>query len=257
MQQPQNILITGASSGIGAALARHYAGSGVTLHLLARNSDRLREVANTCRAKGGEVRSATIDICDAEAMRAYIEKADDAAPLDLVIANAGISAGSFEGEETLDAAQKVFDVNLQGVLNTVHPILPRMVARHAGQIAIMSSLASIHPLPSAPAYSASKAAVRFYGEALRGVVKHDNVRVNVICPGWIATPLTAINDFPMPFMMSPEAAASRIACGLRRNQKRIAFPRRLYFVLWVLSILHHRLTDPLFAQLPRKPNKTQ
>jgi short-subunit dehydrogenase len=243
------VLITGASSGIGAALARHYASNGVALHLLGRSSERLREVANDCRAKGAEVKTAIIDVADAEAMKAYIEKADAAQPLDLVIANAGVSTGSFLGRETLEQAQAVFDINVQGVLNTVHPILPRMLDRGAGQIAVMSSLASIRPLSTAPAYSASKAAVRFYGEALRGVAGPRGVRVNVICPGWITTPLTDKNDFPMPFIMTPERAAERIACGLRANKARIAFPRRLYFPLRVLSILPDFCSDAIFGAI--------
>ncbi|MFM9890606.1 MAG: SDR family NAD(P)-dependent oxidoreductase [Rickettsiales bacterium] len=252
---PCNILITGASSGIGAALAVEYAAAGVTLYILGRDSERLRLVANACRAKGAEVRSATIDVTDAPAMAAYIEKVDDAQPLDLVIANAGISSGSFAGVETTVAAQMVFDVNVQGVLNTIHPILPRMVARGAGQLALMASLASMRPLPSAPAYSASKAAVRFYGEALRGLLHKKGVRVNVICPGWIETPLTSCNDFSMPLMMSPERAANIIACGLRANKPRIAFPRTLYFPLWLLSCLHHCVSDFIFNRMPGKAQK--
>lgn len=254
--KPSVILITGASSGIGAALAEEYASPGVTLYMLGRSSDRLRIVANACRARGAEVRSATIDVTDAPAMAAYIEKADDATPLDLVIANAGISSGSFAGEETMAAAQKVFDVNVQGVLNTVHPILPRMAARGAGQIALMASLASMRPLPSAPAYSASKAAVRFYGEALRGLMHKKGVRVNVICPGWIATPLTEVNRFPMPLIMPAGHAARIIACGLHADKPRIAFPRTLYFPLWLLSCLHHSVSDFVFRRLLAETQKS-
>lgn len=255
MRAPEVILITGASSGLGAALAREYAAEGITLHLLARNGERLMQVANGCRARGAEVRTARIDVTDKEAIAAYIEKADETQPIDLVIANAGISAGTGGTQEPVDQVDAIFAVNVQGVLNTIHPILPRMSARGRGQIAIMSSLAGIRALPSCPAYSASKAAVRYYGDALRGAAKKSGVHVSVICPGYIHTPMTAINDFIMPCVMSPERAARIIRCGLRRKKRRIAFPARLYLPLWWLACLPIFLTDFLFAKLPSKPQK--
>lgn len=251
-----NILITGASSGIGAALAREYAQAGTTLHLLGRNSERLQAVANDCRAKGAEVRTAKIDVTDKEAMQRYIEKADDASPLDLVIANAGISAGTGGTQEPLEQVEKIFSVNVQGVLNTVQPVVPHMVARRAGHVAITASLAGIRALPSCPAYSASKAAVRYYGDALRGALHRDGVMVSVVCPGYIHTPMTAVNDFTMPFVMSAERAATIIRCGLQKKKARIAFPRRLYFPLWWLSALPVFMTDTLFRRLPAKPQNT-
>jgi len=251
-----NLLITGASSGIGAALACEYAAAGVMLHLLGRNSQRLQAVANECRARGAEVRTASIDITDRDAMHAYIEKADTDTPLDLVIANAGISAGTGGVQEPIEQVEQIFAVNLQGVLNTVLPVAPRMVARGAGHLAIMSSLAGIRALPPCPAYSASKAAVRYYGDALRGVVKPHGVMVSVICPGYIHTPLTAANDFPMPFIMSAERAAKRIRCGLLAKKARIAFPNRLYLPLCWLAALPIFLSDLIFARLPSKPQKT-
>lgn len=250
-----NLLITGASSGLGAALAREYAAAGVTLHLLGRNSERLQDVANDCRAKGAHVRTARIDVTDKDAMTAYVEKADDATPLDLLIANAGISAGTGGTQEPPSQVEQIFRVNVDGVLHSIQPILGRMAERKRGQIAIMASLAGIRALPSCPAYSASKAAVRYYGDALRGAMGPHGVHVSVICPGYIHTPMTAVNDFPMPLVMTAERAAQRIRCGLLRRKARIAFPRRLYFPLWWLSCLPLWLTDPLFARLPAKPQK--
>ncbi len=251
-----NILITGASSGIGAALAREYAQAGTILHLLGRNSERLQAVANDCRAKGAEVRTAKIDVTDKEAMRAYIEKADMQAPLDLVVANAGISAGTGGTQEPPAQVDHIFDVNVHGVLNTVQPAAACMVARQHGHIAIISSLAGIRALPSCPAYSASKAAVRYCGDALRGALHRDGVMVSVVCPGYILTPMTAVNDFYMPLVMRAERAAAIIRCGLQRKKARIVFPRRLYFPLWWLAALPVFMSDVLFRRLPAKPRNT-
>lgn len=252
---PSVILITGASSGIGAALAMGYAAEGVTLLLTARNEERLNAVAQSCRARGATVHIEAVDVTDKPRLAEWILRMDVHHPVDLVIANAGISAGTFSGGEALEAAEAVFDVNVTGVINTIHPLLPRMTERKAGQVAIMASLASLRPLPSAPAYSASKAAVRFYGEALRPLLKQHGVFVSVICPGWITTPLTDVNDFPMPFIMSSERAASIIIHRLAQKKSCIAFPYRLYFLLRILALLPLRLTDPLFVRISGNKRK--
>lgn len=251
-----NILITGASSGIGAALAREYAAAGTTLHLLGRNSERLQAVANECRAKGAEVRTAKIDVTDKEAMQAYIDKADAQSPLQLVIANAGISAGTGGTQEPPAQVEHIFNVNVNGVLYTVQPAVTHMIARKRGHIAIVSSLAGMRALPSCPAYSASKAAVRYYGDALRGALHAHGVMVSVICPGYVHTPMTAVNDFPMPFVMKAERAAAIIRCGLNRRNARIAFPSLLYIPLCWVASLPIFMTDRLFRRLPAKPQKS-
>lgn len=253
MNMAKNILITGASSGLGAALALEYADSGTTLHLQGRNAVRLDNIAQQCRAKGATVFTKIIDVTDANAMENWVQAADLHAPLDLIIANAGISAGTgIRTSEPAAQVRKLFAVNIDGVINTIHPIIPAMTQRKSGQIAIMSSLAGIRALPSSPAYSASKACVRYYGESLRGNLQKCGVGVNVICPGYITTPMTAVNRFPMPFIMSAEKAAHIIRKKLMRNPTRISFPNALYLPLWWLSCLSPRLTDPLFSRLPAK-----
>jgi short-subunit dehydrogenase len=202
------------------------------------------------------VHTVIADVRDVQAMSDFILRFDDRHPIDLVIANAGISAGSFSGEKSLVAAQGVFDVNLGGVLNTIHPIIPRMVARGAGQVAIISSLAGIVPWPGAAAYSASKAAVRYYGEALRDQLKQKNVWVSVVCPGWIHTPLVAVNRFPMPFIMSAARAAGIIKHGISRRSTRIAFPLTLYFILRLLQMLPVVITNFLSSAMPGKSHKS-
>lgn len=250
----KNILITGASSGLGAALALAYAESGRVLYLQGRNTQRLEEVAVKCRARSADVYTKVIDVTDAAAMQNWIEQVDKENPLDLVIANAGISAGMGNDGENAEQVRKIFATNIDGVINTVQPVIPLMIKRGKGQIAIMSSLAGIRALPSSPAYSASKACVRYYGESLRGALAFSGVSVSVICPGYITTPMTAVNNFPMPFIMSPEKAAQRIIKGLAKKRGRIAFPLRLYLPLWWISCLSPQITDPVFSRLPAKPS---
>ena len=252
MLTPQHILITGASSGIGAALARHYAASSTVLHLQGRNAERLEAIAAACRAKGAKTHTMLADVTDAKIMLQWLHSADSLSPLDLVIANAGISAGTGLVGENTEQVKHIFATNIDGVINTVQPILDAMVARGQGPIAIISSLAGIRGLPGCPAYSASKACVRFWGEGLRGWGAKKGLKVSVICPGYIKTPMTDVNDFPMPLLMSPEKAARIIARGLAKNTARIAFPAALYVPLWLLSCLPPRLTDAFFARLPAK-----
>lgn len=254
MPTPTSILITGASSGIGAALALAYAGPGVTLHLGGRNVDRLEAVATKARAAGAAVRIQALDVTDADAMRRWVETADDSGPLDLVIANAGISAGTsgLSGAESDAQVRAVFATNLDGVLNTVLPILPRMTARRRGQLALMSSLAGFRGMPSAPSYCGAKAAVKVFGEALRGAVHGSGIRVSVVCPGYVRTPLTDVNAFPMPFLMEADAAARRIQRGLARNRARIAFPWPLAAAVWLLQALPPAWLDPILRRLPGK-----
>lgn len=251
-KDPARILITGASSGIGAALARAYAAPGCALLLGGRDRVRLDAVAADCRARGAAVETTVVDVTERAATQAWIEGVDRAAPLELVIANAGISAGTGEGGEDAAQARAIFATNLDGVLNTVLPALAAMQRRRSGQIALMSSLAAFRGFPGAPAYCASKAAVRIWGEALRGELAATGVRLTVICPGYVESPMTAANDFPMPFLMSAERAARIIRRGLRRNRARVAFPWPTYAAAWLIGLLPPGLTDPLLARLPKK-----
>jgi len=249
---PRSILITGASSGIGAALARAYAAPGVHLALGGRNAARLDEVVAACRAAGADAEGSSIDVTDRDAMAAWIGAADDAAPLDLVIANAGISGSAADGTPQAERTRAMFAVNVDGTLNTLEPALPRMQARRRGHLALMSSLAGFRGVPSAPAYCASKAAVRIYGEGLRARLAQDGIAVSVICPGFVRTPMTAANPFPMPLLMTPERAAEIIGRGLARRRARIAFPLRLYLATRLLAALPPGLTDRLLARIPSK-----
>jgi short-subunit dehydrogenase len=246
------VLVTGASSGIGAALARTFAAPGVFLALAGRDRDRLNDVASRCRSDGAETATAVLDVQDRVAMAVWIAEVDAAHPLDLVVANAGISGGSGGRGESEAQARAIFDVNVTGVLNTVWPAIDAMRKRQRGQIAVMSSIAGFRGLPGAPAYSASKAAVKAYGEALRGWLAADGIRVSVICPGYVESRMTAANDFPMPFLMSAERAARVIRRGLLRNRARIVFPWPLTVAAWLLGALPPAWTDFVVTRLPKK-----
>lgn len=256
MRNPRSILITGASSGIGAALAREYAQAGCTLFLGGRNEDRLAGVAADCAARGATAETAAVDVADGDAIATWIGAADDRAPLDLVIANAGVSAGTGTAGEPLAQAQRIMAINVGGVINTVHPALARFTARQGsgvkGQIAIMSSLASFRGFAGAPAYCASKAAVRNYGEGLRNAYARAGIGVSVICPGFVRSAMTAENDYAMPFLMEAGRAARIIRRGLARNRGRIAFPWQMYGAAWLVQALPPWTTDRIMRGLPAK-----
>lgn len=225
-----HIFITGASSGIGAALALAYAAPDIRLTLHGRSAEKLAVVASAAAEKGASVSLVTGDVTDAKAMQSCMEAADRAQPLELVIANAGISGGTSGVTTTREQIDAIFATNLDGVLNTIHPAAALMQQRHAGQIAIISSLAGYRGFAGSSAYGASKAAVRIYGEALRADLAPMGIKVNVICPGFIQTPMTDVNPFSMPFLMPPERAARIIQRGLTRNRAVIAFP-------WQMALL--------------------
>ena len=252
MKDPRSILITGASSGIGEALAMTYAGPGVSLVLSGRDAGRLEAVAAACRQRGATVHTEIIDVADRGAMARWIDEIDRATPVDLVVANAGIGVGSADGFETEEQTRAVFGVNLGGAFNTVLPLVPRFVARRRGQIALLSSLASFRGFPGSPTYCGSKAALRVWGEGLRGDMHAYGVEVSVICPGFVASRITARNEFPMPFLMGAESAAAIVKRGLARNRGRIAFPFPMYFAIWLLGTFPPFLTDPLLMRLAKK-----
>ena len=254
LPDPKSILITGASSGIGAALALEYAAPGVHLALSGRDGARLDAVADDCRAKGADATAQVIDVTAREAMAAWIAAVDSAHPLDLVIANAGVSGGAGSGPhgETEAQARTIFHVNFDGVLNTIWPAIDAMRPRGRGQVAITSSIAGMVALPGAPAYSASKAAVKAYGEALHGALKPQGIVVSAICPGFVESRITDQNDFPMPFFMDAPKAARKIRKGLARGRVSVIFPWPLAAWTWVLGLLPPCWRVWLLSKAPKK-----
>jgi short-subunit dehydrogenase len=249
---PAHILITGASSGIGAALALAYARPGALLSLAGRDEARLNEVAAAARSRGAEIDAAVLDVRGRDAVAAWVIAADQRRPVDLVIANAGISGGTHGGPESAEQTRAVFAVNLDGVLNTVLPLIPRMTLRGAGQIALISSLAGHRGFPGAPAYCGSKAALKVWGESMRGELSPQGVKVNVVMPGFVKTHMTDVNGFPMPFLMSAERAAEIIRRGLAKDRARIAFPWPMAMMAWLIATISPAILDPLLRRLPKK-----
>lgn len=248
-----HIVITGASSGIGAALAHYYARPGVLLSLTGRDEARLNAVAEAARARGAEVHTAILCVTARDQMAAWLTEADERKPVDLVIANAGISAGMGDGlEEGAEQVRRLFDVNVTGVFNTIDPLLPRMIARRYGSVALMASLAGFRGWPGAPAYCATKAAVKVYGEGLRGALAQSGVNVHVICPGFVRSRMTDVNKFPMPFIMDADKAAVIIARGIAANKGRIAFPAVPHFVAWFCNILSDGTAQRILRLMPKK-----
>ena len=252
MEAKKSILITGGSNGIGAALAEEYASNGNFLAISGRNAEQLNTIAERCRNKGAVVETAVLDVMDITGMSSWISNVNSRVCLDLVIANAGI-AGGFDGVGKGTAAtHKIFQTNINGVLNTVIPTLEVMEERGQGQIAIMSSLAAFRGFPSTPAYSATKAAVKVWGEGLRARYAANGIQVSVICPGFVQSKMTKHNPFPMPLIISSKKAAKIIRTGLERNTARIAFPRRMYFLAWLLGVLPPSFSDRLMPKVVLK-----
>jgi short-subunit dehydrogenase len=248
MKKFSSIVITGASSGIGEALALDYARPGVALALSGRDADRLEAVAAACRVKGATVVADTVDVVDRDKLGPWLTAFDDAHPVDLVIANAGISIDKSNSSlDDFSVIRKTFDVNVGGVLNTVEPLLARLVKRKRGQIAVVASLASFIGLPYSASYNASKAAVRVWGESIRYVLQKDGIGVSVICPGFVASRMTANAPFPMPFLMTAERASAIIRHGLAHNHARIAFPIGTKAAVWFGQSLPGRWTARLLG----------
>lgn len=220
------VVITGASSGLGAALARSYAGPQTALGLVGRNRERLAATAALCRAAGASVDSAAIDVADGAALAAWLEAFDQAHPVELLVANAGISAGPGpeNAGEPIAITLRQVEVNLLGAVRTIAPLVPLLCARGRGRIVVIASIAAYRGLPYSPGYCASKAGLRAYGEALRPLLAPYGVGVTVVCPGFFASPMTDRWEGPTPFLASGERAARRIKRGIDRGRSRIDFP---------------------------------
>lgn len=246
---PTSILITGASSGIGEALARHYAATGVTLYLNGRDETRLASVADACASVGAEVRTWTGDVTDAQGVRTWIQQCDAEARLNLVIANAGVALGSVDVAGLHDAAIRSYEINVTGAFNTIHPALEVMSQREYpvadAQVAVMSSVMGYLGMARSPAYSSSKGTLKLYGQALRGAFRNMGIGVSVICPGYVQSRLTARNTSYMPFLMTADRAAGIIARGLSRNKARITFPWQMMLIARFASMLPNVLVDRL------------
>lgn len=246
------VFITGASSGIGEALAKHYSAQGATLGLAARRQRRLEELAATLP---GEHICYPLDVVDAESLRAAAADfiARHGCP-DIVIANAGVSVGTLtEESEDLPVFRRVLETNVLGVAHTFAPFIAAMRARGEGRLVGIASVAGIRGLPGAGAYAASKAALIAYLESLRGELRGSGVRVTTIAPGFIATPMTAHNPYAMPFLLPADVAAARFARAIARGVSYTVIPWPMAVVAKLLRLLPDALYDRLAARAGRKP----
>ncbi len=249
MTRPCGVVITGASRGLGAALARAYAAPGINLGLIARNAGRLAIVAEECAALGATSRTAVCDVTDSTALSGALSGFDNAATTDLLIANAGIEYGPAPAAAAEDAATfaRVIATNLLGAACTIQAILPSMLARGSGHIALITSVAAYRGLPDSPAYCASKAGLRLYGESLRARVARQGVTVSVVMPGFFHSAMTERFIGSHSLIMPAEAMALRIRQGLDRRLGRIVVPRRLGLLMQMLDFLPAALGDCLVS----------
>ena len=243
----RHVLVTGATGAIGGALALEYARPGLRLTLQGRRPDKLEWVAGQCRARGAEVEVRAIDLRDRRALRSWLAEVCGVSVPDLVIANAGLNAdiGAGNGGETPEDAEALVEVNLLAAMATVDSVLSHMRARGDGQIALMSSLAAYYGLPVTPTYCATKAGLRIYAQALRGWLAPEGIRINVIMPGYVASPMCEAMPGPKPFLWTPQKAARTIRRGLERDRAEIAFPFPLNIGIRVLSLLPACLAIPI------------
>lgn len=252
LANPRSIVVTGAGRGIGAALARVYAGQGVTMLLVGRDRGRLETVGAECTSRGAVVETASIDVTDAKELRRALVAFDNAHPVDLVIANAGVSGGLEPGRraETFETVRRQLRINLEGAAATVTPLIEPMRARKSGQIALMSSLAALQPVGDTAAYSASKAGVLAWGEALGDFLAPDQVAVSVICPGFVTSDMSARYLGPKPFEMSADEAATLIRRKLARGKPVIAFPWQVVAAIRFGRALPRSIRRMVLASVP-------
>jgi len=246
------VVITGASSGLGAALATHYAAAGARVGLIARRLDPLEALA---ARHPGCIASWSVDVTDDDAMQkaamAYIARFGTP---DIVIANAGVSVGTLvDNADDLPAFRRVMDVNVYGMAATFQPFVAAMCARGSGSLVGIASVAGFRGLPGAAAYSASKSAAISYLESLRTELHDSGVCVTTICPGYIRTPMTDINPYAMPFILEADDAARRIAGAIAAGRRFTVIPWQMGVVGLVLRLLPGWLFEKLFAHAPRKP----
>ena len=246
------IFITGASSGIGESMARFYARQGAQLGLVARRADFLERLANELDPRPAIY---ALDVRDAFALKQAAQEfiARFGVP-DIVIANAGVSRGTLtEIADDLKVFQEVFDINVMGMVNTFHAFLEPMKQQKQGTLVGIASVAGFRGIPGGGAYSASKAAAIKYCESLRVELRDEGVSVVTICPGYIKTPMTAVNKFKMPFLIDVDEAVVRFARAIDAKTSFTVIPWSMGIAARVLRVVPNWLYDRVFSRMPRKP----
>ncbi len=255
----RTVALTGASSGIGAALAVELATPGTRLTLAGRDAARLEEIAAACRSRGAAAETALVDVRDRAALHAWLSAVDAGGAIDVLVANAGVSAGlgPKKSRERDDDVRRLVEVNLIGAIDTVSGIVEAMRARGRGHIVIVASVAGLRGYPAMPTYSATKAALIAYGEAIRGWLRPSGIAVTVVCPGFVTSPMSARHKGSKPFEMPVEKAARIIAHGIARRRAVVAFPFLLALGARLSRLLPAALSDrafePFAARIERDP----
>lgn len=241
----KNALITGASSGIGLALARELAGRGYRVALAARRTDLLEQEAGRLNAAGHAAMALTCDVTQADSVRSAVNFVEKTwGPVELAIANAGVGTPTPALEFDLADVENIMAINFMGMVHLFHAVVPGMAARNAGRFAGVASLAGLRGLPTSGTYSASKAAMQAFLEAAR-VELQGKVGVTIVNPGFVVSEMTDKNDYPMPFMMETDRAARIIARGLERGAKEIDFPLPTALAMRVARVMPNALFDRL------------
>jgi len=238
------ILITGASSGLGEVLALHYATKENQLILIARREDRLCDVAQQCRVKGGEVETIVADVNDFERMTEIGERLS-LQPIDRIILNAGVSVGHGGGVTPFEDFERLFKTNFLSVHALLEPIIPKLIEQKSGEIVFISSLASLLTMPTSIAYSSSKRALNAYAEGLHYQLKPYGITVMTIMPGFIDSEMTRKNRFKMPFLLKTEEGIARIVHAIERKKIRYAFPFRFYLMIRIVLLFPQSLRDKI------------
>ena len=245
----QHVVITGASSGIGAALARELGRRGHSVGLLARRAEKLDELAESMRAEGAQVATASADVTDRQALLLGIRTLEEAlGPCEILVANAGIGGRLDPTKWDAQPNRKVFEVNYFGAMNAVEVVIGGMLERRSGQLVVISSVAATRGLPPAGPYSASKAAISTMWEALRVQLAPHGVSCLTVHPGFVKTPLTDKNDFDMPFLVPAETAAGWIADAIRDRRRELTFPWQMALVRWFMKRVPEWLFDRVIGR---------
>jgi NADP-dependent 3-hydroxy acid dehydrogenase YdfG len=246
MPSPRTVFITGASSGIGRALALEYASRGAFVAVAARRKDELDALVHEIESHGGRALAYPVDVIDADAIRDAVRKADaDLGSLDMVVANAGIGILGHASRLRWEDVTRVIDVNLRGSMATLLAAVPIMLAQQRGHLVGVTSLAGRRGLPESGAYGASKAGLSTFLETLRNDLAAAGIRVTDVQPGFVATPITTSIEHPMPFVWQPEKAARVIARRLERAPALLAFPRPMAALTALARIMPAWLFDRL------------